>query len=199
MGTFPLAPGLRSGFPTRSPGFRARVVWTLLLLWWWSAVSIPAQAGDQQKYDFPPIIGLAIAPPGADFAQTGSLQAVIESRLGTVRDLEIRFQASPDLAIEAGSAPLTLPRLGPGEKRLLPIRCRPASGTADELGSWVRLGVTYTPDHALILKSVANPASYPNEAERQRLIDITVTNLRASERHAEAVRIFLPTVTRRAP
>ncbi len=134
-------------------------------------------------------------PRSLDLALThasGSLQveARVESRRGTLTDLELFVDTSPDLRCD-----LTLPRLAevrPGHPARLTLPLARTASAADELGTWVRLGVRYSPDYEALRTAVANPASFPIDSERRRLLDIVTRNQKSRARFTDATRVFLP-------
>ncbi|HNV70427.1 MAG TPA: hypothetical protein PKO06_12070, partial [Candidatus Ozemobacteraceae bacterium] len=61
----------------------------------------------------------------------------------------------------------------------------------DDLGTWIKLGVNYLPDHPAVLDAVSNVASFPDHGERQRMIDVAKKNAVSKKPYADACRLFL--------
>jgi hypothetical protein len=144
------------------------------------------RAPDQIRYAMPRSLELALAPA------SGALQieARLESRCGLLTDLELFVTTSPDLRCNWTMQRLSELRPGRPVHLTLPL-ARTASG-AGELGSWVRLGVRYIPDYEALRAAVADPASFPIEAERRRLPGILARSQKSRARFTDATRLFLP-------
>lgn len=160
----------------------------LAALFTWLGAGHPVTANVTRSV-FPENIALSMTPLGPwSPEQGGILKAQITSRLGTLRQLEISFAASPDLTVH----PLTsqVAELTEGTSENIPLRVARGPGLPDEMGSWVRMRVQYLPDYERIAQAVCDPASYPNPAERQRLLAIVERNAHRAERYTAACRFF---------
>ncbi len=190
-------PGLRytgNNLPTKGTTMRppfARTKPVLLFLaamTSWLGAGHPA-AADVTRYVFPENLALSMTPLGSWSPERGGgVKAQITSRLGTLRQLEIFFETSPDLTVH----PLVgrVAELAEGASEILPLRVGKGPGMPDQMGSWIRMRVRYLPDYERITQAVRDPAAYPNPSERQRLLDIVDRNARRAERYTAAFRFF---------
>ncbi len=119
----------------------------------------------------------------------GTVTAILESRLGTLLDVEVFFDSSPDLRIS--TAPLKVGPLEEGKKTLLAVSLARSRLRPDDLGSWVRLGIRYLPDYDRLLAVVSNPASYPVSLGRNELVTVTTKNRTSKRPFSDAMRLFL--------
>ncbi len=143
----------------------------------------------QFSYVFPPNISLQILGQQEDSNGKLRLTALIESRLGTLENLEVFFESSKDLQILSNASVLkNLPQNSPRRVKILAVKTGKAT---DELGSWLKMGVRFSPDYTAIIASVNDKTTYPDDFERQKLIDIAEKNARAEARYLEAVRHFV--------
>ncbi|MBF0410920.1 MAG: hypothetical protein HQM10_26480 [Candidatus Riflebacteria bacterium] len=146
---------------------------------------------DQNVYILPASILLTIEKSPNDNICVGT----IESRFGNLKSLEIFIDSSPDIKAVTPSQKLEF--LAEKSKHSLNIeivknQVRNASATArSELGSWIKMRVSYIPDFDALFSASLNPASYPNTIERERLQKIIEENRKKSEPYTDAVRIFL--------
>ncbi|MDD3145656.1 MAG: hypothetical protein PHD82_00020 [Candidatus Riflebacteria bacterium] len=144
---------------------------------------------NQFSYVFPPNISLQIIDQHEESGGKIRLTALIESRLGTLEDLEVFFESSKDMQILSNTSKLkTLP---PGAPRKVKILAVKTSKIADELGSWLKMGVRFTPDYQAIRTYIADKSIYPDDFERQKLVNIVDKNVGAEARYLEAVRHFI--------
>lgn len=133
-------------------------------------------------YPFP--VNIALELKRADTNQT---DAIVESRMGVPSDVKLFFESSDDLRVEPASA--TIDRLTaalPGKFRLT------ITGTgrpADASGSWIRLRAVYLPDYDALSKAVSDSKAYPDDSERQRLIDIVLRNKASHAVYTDATRL----------
>lgn len=151
-----------------------------------AGVGAGPRAPDQIRYAMPRSLDLALAPASGAW----QIGARLESRCGLLTDLELFVTTSPDLRCD-----LTLPRLSelrPGRPVHLTLPLVRTASAAGELGSWVRLGVRYIPDYEALRAAVADPASFPIEAERRRLLGILARSQKSRARFTDAARLFLP-------
>jgi len=153
--------------------------------------SVAGMAQESQfRYTFPANIGLTLFKTGAPVA--GSLPLLrgrVESRLGTLRNLEIFFECSRDLAVEPMKANVTA--LPQNEGREFEVKVARGTGKKDEMGSWVRMRIRYLPDYERVKTTVSNPTAYPVEMERRRLLTALERNRRRNDVYTDAVRFFL--------
>ena len=116
------------------------------------------------------------------------LTAVLKSQLGELNNLEIFFDSSKDLKIMSNTSNLnSLPIDSPRKVKILAIK---TGEQPDELGSWIKMGVKYLPDYQQISEAINNPDTYPDQNERQKLIDILSKNQQSGARFLEAIRYF---------
>ncbi|MBU1106580.1 MAG: hypothetical protein KKB51_07950 [Candidatus Riflebacteria bacterium] len=143
---------------------------------------------DQLSYLFPTNISLRIADSSIDSAGRLQLSVIIESKLGNLSDLEIYFDSSKDFKVITNLRTLKL--LKPQSARKVRVLAIKTGNQPDEIGSWVKVGVKYSPDYQAILQAVNNTDEYPDQFERQRLIDIAQSNEQAKSRYSDAIRFF---------
>lgn len=142
----------------------------------------------QVSYVFPPNISIQILNSSELIGDQIRLAATLESRLGTLANLEIFFESSKDIKILTNTR--TLKSLAAGAVRKVKILAVKTGLPADEMGTWLKMGVRYTPDYQAILAAVNSETSYPDKFERQKLIDIATRNSETQARHLEAIRHF---------
>ncbi|MBP7633001.1 hypothetical protein KBA41_02440 [Candidatus Ozemobacteraceae bacterium] len=133
-------------------------------------------------YSFPVNIALELKR-----VDTNQVDAVVEPRIGVPSDVRLFFESSDDVRLEPGSA--TIDRLNdarPGRFRLT------VTGTgrpADASGSWIRLRAVYLPDYDALIEAVSDTKDYPDDGERQRLIDIATRNKASRAVYTDATRL----------
>ncbi len=144
---------------------------------------------NQFSYVFPPNISLQIIDQHEESGGKLRLTALIESRLGTLQNLEVFFDSSKDLQILSNTSLLkNLPPNSPRKVKILAIK---TGKEADELGSWLKMGVRFSPDYEAIMSSIKDKTVYPDDFERQKLVDIVEKNAKAEAHYLEAVRHFV--------
>lgn len=133
-------------------------------------------------YSFPVNITLELKR-----ADANQVDAVVEPRIGIPSDVKLHFESSDDLRIEPASATIDqLTAAMPGKFRLTVTETgRPT----DASGSWIRLRAVYLPDYDALVKAVSDPKTYPDDSERQRLIDIAARNKAAHAVYTDAARL----------
>lgn len=139
-------------------------------------------------YVFPPNITINFM----DQATRGDnirLTAIIETRLGTPENLEIFFASSKDLQIMSNTS--TLKSLSPASPIKIKILAVKTGKAPDELGSWLKMNVRYSPDYLAIKKTVSDSGKYPDSNERQKLLDIIEKNADTQAKYTEAARYFI--------
>lgn len=163
--------------------------------WWWVSASLFLFAGtafsiwaDQFRYEFPRTLVMTLHANAA--SGVVDLEAVLESRLGTLRDLELSIDTSPDWRCDPPTARIA--SLTEQRVQRFPLTLTPTGARPDELGSWVRLGVKYSPDYPRMLATVSDAASYPVDNERRRLVETATLNQKSRVRFSDATRLFLP-------
>ncbi|NLI79907.1 MAG: hypothetical protein GX442_26110 [Candidatus Riflebacteria bacterium] len=174
---------MRSG--PGSMGRRLLLAGFLLLL---LAGTAGLAGADQFRYEFPRslVMALHVGPASG----TMDLEAVLESRLGTLSGLELSIETSPDWRCDPPSA--RIPTLTEGRIQRFPLTLAPTGARPDELGSWVRLGVKFSPDYPRMLATVSDPVAFPDENERRRLVETATLNQKSRVRFTDATRLFLP-------
>lgn len=155
------------------------------------ACLLPAASafGDSFRYEFPRLLNLTLEKMASPESGVQAVAIRLESRLGTLKDLQLFATCSPDLAID-GLASSVNP-LDEGQPFVCTFSARLSGGKPDELGTWVRLGVTYVPDYDRLIQAVSNVASFPDHPERQRMIDIARKNSLSKKPYTDATRLFL--------
>lgn len=145
-------------------------------------------------YSFPVNIALELKRVG-----TNQVDALVEPRIGVPSEVNLFFESSDDMRVEPASASIDrLTAARPGAFRLTVTRTgRPA----DASGSWIRLRAVYLPDYDALIKAVSDPKTYPEDGERQRLIDIALRNKASHAVYTDAARLDIETTDaqRRTP
>ncbi|MFZ5952735.1 MAG: hypothetical protein ACOYXC_18680 [Candidatus Rifleibacteriota bacterium] len=164
-----------------------RIVFAILLIML-CGLLMPAWA-DQTRYIFPQNIRMSFADEIKKTEGKISLTAVIESLVGELKNIEVYFSSSKDLKILSNTT--TLPKIKKGSLRKVKILAVRTGEKTDEMGSWIKMGVRYQPDYAAILAAVGDTGVYPDQNERQRLIDIVNRNSQSKEPYHEMIRFFI--------
>ncbi len=143
---------------------------------------------NQFSYVFPPNISLQITDQVEEAGKI-RLTAIIESRLGTLENLEIFFESSKDLQILSNASVIkSVPQASPRKVKILAVK---TGQQPDEMGSWLKMGVRFTPDYQAIKAAVNDKKIYPDDFERQKLLNVVEKNLSENARYLEAVRHFV--------
>lgn len=143
---------------------------------------------NQFSYVFPPNISLQIVDQIEEAGKI-RLTAIIESRLGTLENLEIFFESSKDLQILSNASVIkSVPQASPRKVKILAVK---TALQPDEMGSWLKMGVRFTPDYQAIKTAVSDKQIYPDDFERQKLMNVVEKNLSENARYVEAVRHFI--------
>jgi hypothetical protein len=143
---------------------------------------------NQFAYVFPPNISLQIVDQIEEAGKI-RLTAIIESRLGTLENLEIFFESSKDLQILSNASVIkAVPQASPRKVKILAIK---TGQQPDEMGSWLKMGVRFSPDYQAIKAAVNDKQIYPDDFERQKLLKVVEKNLSENARYLEAVRHFV--------
>lgn len=144
---------------------------------------------NQFSYVFPPNISLQIIDQQQESGGKIRLTALIESRLGTLENLEVFFESSKDFQVLSNTSLLKkLPANSPRKVKVLAVK---TGKDADELGSWLKMGVRFTPDYEAIKAATIDKTTYPDDFERQKLVDIVEKNALTKAPYLEAVRHFI--------
>lgn len=142
----------------------------------------------QFSYVFPANISLKFIDGLRQEKSALKLTAIIESQLGELRNLEIFFDSSKDLKVISNTSNLSsLPNNSPRKVKILAIR---TGEQPHELGSWIKMGVRYLPDYPQISNAINNLETYPDDSERQKLIEISNKNQQSAARCVEVIRYF---------
>lgn len=150
----------------------------------------PQLSANQFRYCFPTNITLDFTEKIEKVSDKTKLTATIASKLGILTNLEVYFSSSRDLKILSNTR--TLKSLKAGVVRKVKILAVKTGEKADEMGSWVKMGVRYTPDYPAILAILHDSHEFPDQFERQRLIDVANKNKKAKSQYNDSVRSFLP-------
>ncbi|EKD83886.1 MAG: hypothetical protein ACD_39C00389G0003 [uncultured bacterium] len=167
----------------QSPG----LLLTVLLLM--MVATMPASSmTDQFSYLLPPNISLRVTDSSYDSNGKLQLSVIMESALGTLSDLEIYFDSSKDLKVLTNLR--TLKNLKPEAARKIRILATRTGQQPDEIGSWVKIGVKYLPDYDAIVMAANDQQKYPDQFERQKLLEIAESNAQKRARYSDAIRFF---------
>ncbi len=143
---------------------------------------------NQFSYVFPPNISLQITDQVEEAGKI-RLTAIIESRLGTLENLEIFFESSKDLQILSNASVIkSVPQASPRKVKILAVK---TGQQPDEMGSWLKMGVRFTPDYQAVKAAVNDKQVYPDDFERQKLLNVVEKNLSENARYLEAIRHFV--------
>lgn len=149
---------------------------------------LPGLMADQTRYSFPQNIRMTFTDISAADNKF-KLTAFIESLVGELKNIEIYFSSSPDLKVLSNTSRLKMLKAGAARKvKILAVKTGLKPG---EMGSWIKMGVRYQPDFTAITEIVADAGRFPDQNERQRLLDIVAKNQLKSERYHESIRYFL--------
>lgn len=135
-------------------------------------------------YSFPVNIALRLEKTAAKH-----VEAVVEARIGTLSDVKLFFESSADVSVEPAST--AIERLSAGRPEKFRLKITPTGRPTDASGSWIRLRAVYRPDYANLARTVADPKKYPDESERQRLLDIVARNRASGAAYTDAARLDL--------
>lgn len=149
---------------------------------------LPGLMADQTRYSFPQNIKMAFTDLSAADNKF-KLTALIESLAGELKNIEIYFSSSADLKVLSNTSRLKNLKAGASRKvKILAVKTGLKPG---EMGTWIKMGVRYQPDFAAIAAIVADAERFPDQNERQRLLDIVAKNKLKPERYHESLRYFL--------
>ncbi|HNW33443.1 MAG TPA: hypothetical protein PKM25_00790 [Candidatus Ozemobacteraceae bacterium] len=133
-------------------------------------------------YPFPANIALELRQ-----SDTDHVEAVIEARTGSPAEVQLFFESSDNIRVAPASASIDrLTAVAPGKFRLL---IGHTGKPTDASGSWVRLRAVYKPDYDSLASAVSDMTKYPDENERQRLLDIIARNKAAAAVQTDAARL----------
>lgn len=149
---------------------------------------LPGLMAAQTRYSFPQNIRMTFTDiSSAD--NKFKLTAFIESLVGELKNVEIYFSSSLDLKVLSNTSRLKMLKTGAARKvKILAVKTGLNPG---EIGSWIKMGVRYQPDFAAITAIIADTDRFPDQNERQRLLDIVAKNQLKSELYHESIRYFL--------
>ncbi|HMM60002.1 MAG TPA: hypothetical protein PKC25_07715, partial [Candidatus Rifleibacterium sp.] len=101
---------------------------------------------------------------------------------------EIFFESSKDLQILSNASVIkAVPQASPRKVKILAVK---TGQQPDEMGSWLKMGVRFSPDYQAIKAAVNDKQIYPDDFERQKLLKVVEKNLSENARYLEAVRHF---------
>lgn len=142
---------------------------------------------NQFSYVFPPNISLQITDQVEEAGKI-RLTAIIESRLGTLENLEIFFESSKDLQILSNASVIkSVPQASPSSKF---SQSKPASSMTKWAHGWK--WASDSPPTTKVVKAAVNDKQvYPDDFERQKLLNVVEKNLSENARYLEAVRHFV--------
>ena len=168
---------------------QAAVLQLLMMLFILTSLVQGRLHANQFAYVFPPNISLQIVDQQAEAGGKIRLTAVIESCLGNLENLELFFESSKDMQVLSNTS--ILKSLAVGSARKVKILAVKTGKSADEIGSWLKMGVRFTPDYQAMKVAVSDKSKYPDDFERQKLLDVVEKNSQAAARYLEAVRHFI--------
>jgi hypothetical protein len=166
-------------------GILPEAVFTLILLF---VVVVPVGA-TQFRYVFPPNLSISVTENTTVAGQSRKIIAVIQSRLGTLKNLEVFLDTSPDLTFSGN--PIIIKEIPEMASETLGFNVSSTNLAPDEMGSWVSVRVSYLPDFERIQTIVADTKTYPIEEERQRLSAITNKNQTSKVPYTDSKRLFI--------
>lgn len=167
----------------------------LVMVFCLSLVSSPAFcdesfiASDKAFYSLPESVELKVTEKARAFGKSVRMSATIESKVGTVKNIRVFFNSSNDLKVLSETR--TIKALEQGEKQVINIIAVKMDDNLGDLGSWIRLGVRYTPDHNELIKIVSDETSYPVKHLRERLISELHISMDEDEPYLDAIRHFV--------
>ncbi|MDD3000798.1 MAG: hypothetical protein PHF29_03510 [Candidatus Riflebacteria bacterium] len=167
----------------------------LLMVFCLCFVSFPAfcdesfVASDKALYNLPESVELKITEKARAYGESVRMSATIESKIGTLKNIRVFFNSSNDLKVLSETR--TIEALEQGEKQVINIIAVKMGDNPGDLGSWIRLGIRYTPDHNELLKIVSDETSYPVKHLRERLISEVHSSMDEGEPYLDAIRHFV--------
>jgi len=133
-------------------------------------------------YPFPANIALELRQSDEEH-----IEAVVEARTGSPAGIQLFFESSDDLLVAPASASIDrLTTVTPGRFQLLVTH---TGKPTDASGSWVRLRAVYKPDYDSLATAISDKGKYPDENERQKLLDIVARNKAAVAVQTDAARL----------
>ncbi len=144
---------------------------------------------DKLRYDFPHNLQISFSEKIMEDGGKYRLSFIVTSMVGNLKNVEVYFSSSPDLKILSNTR--FLPSLPEGESRKARILAVKTGLPADEMGSWVKVGIRYLPDFSEIRRRVSDEKAYPDSTQRQRLLDILQRNELNKERYHQTARHFI--------
>jgi hypothetical protein len=166
-------------------GFFPEAMYVLILL---LIVVVPV-AATQFRYVFPPNLSISVAEDQPVSGKAAKVVAVLQSRLGTLKNLEVFLDTSPDLSFSG--KPIVISEIPETASKTLDFNVVPTNLPPDEMGSWVSVRVRYLPDFEKIQATVSDKKAYPIEDERQRLTTIAEKNRTSGALYTDSVRLFV--------
>lgn len=146
-------------------------------------------ASDKALYTLPESVELKITEKARAYGKSVRMTATIESKIGTLKNIRVFFNSSSDLKVLSETR--TIQALEQGEKQVINIIAVKMGENSGDLGSWIRLGIRYTPDHNELLKIVSDETSYPVKHLRERLISEVHSTMDECEPYLDAIRHFV--------
>lgn len=145
-------------------------------------------------YTFPVNVSLELKRVDAN-----QVDAFVNSRIGVLSQVKLFFESSDDVRVEPASA--TIDRLPVARPATFRLAVTKTGRPTDASGSWIRLRAVYLPDYDALIESVSDPETYPDDGERQRLIDIAARNQASHAVYTDATRLAIETADapRRTP
>ncbi len=140
------------------------------------------------SYSFPQSVALSLTPSeGSKVTSEGKfeLNGTVEPRVGTLTDLKVFFETSPDLVVNPAGEEIS--ELGTGKKKDYLLSVSPGPGKSDGSGTWVRLRLVYFPDYRVLEQEFSDTTKYPYEPERKRMLEIVEKNMAEIATQTDAV------------
>jgi hypothetical protein len=160
-----------------------------ILMFFFALKSANAEnAANQFRYVFPNNLVINFADEIEKSGNKFRISAIIEGQLGTLTNLELYFASSKDLKVISNTTELK--QLKAGERRKVKILAVKTGEATDQMGTWLKLGIRYTPDYQAIIAAVSDEGKFPDQVERQRLIDIARRNQSQNEQYHMSARFF---------
>ena len=150
--------------------------------------SLPAGA-TQFRYVFPANLAITVAEERSAPDGGKIVTATLQSRLGTLKNLDIAVESSPDLTVADNHT--TLAEMAETASASLRFSVTATGKAPDEMGSWIAVRVRYQPDYDKMLATVADVKAYPIDYERERLVTIATKNRTENASYTDSVRLFI--------
>ena len=143
-----------------------KVIW---LVCFFIIISVSAFATMPARYFAPKEIQLKIETKGAEsFKPEVIVMVSVKAVVGTLKDLELFFNYSPNL--KGSNSGVKIGDLAEGSTKVVELTVRKAPNKTKST-PWVQIRASYFPDYASIIEAVkADTKNYPNSSARNTLL-----------------------------